>query len=286
MRVAGVQEQGMELLLPIVLLLSGWQFGETRVSGRRPWISLVPFFRMSLSFGVQSLRLPPGPESEYSMHLSGASLWLGVAFYAGKMLYAPLSGLIVSIGLLCLRSRVITFGVLGFWILLLPILGFRGRQYGAYLYVPLLALAIAVAGVAQLKPRWAALFLMFWIPASYDEWKTGRNPILAYHYEHIPHVAQVRESLAAHPAPQAVVFEGTPVDFAGFGQEGLFTYALAKYDLPVYSLAQPEGLSTLRQPGAVLYVWDLPRHQLHTIAYPGEGHEISYLDFAPNSRCA
>ena len=273
----------MELMFPVVLFLYEWQFGETRVSGRRQWMPLIPFFLMSLSFGMQSLLLPKGPESVYTMHLNPASVWSGVTFYGEKLFYVPLSGIVISIGLLFSRSRIITFGVLAFWILLIPILGFPGRQYAAYLYVPLLAFAVAVAGVAQIKPWWAALFVVFWIPASYLQLKTERNPILAYHHEHKPYVEQVRGSLASHPAPAAVVFDGTPVDFNVWGQEGLFTYALAKYELPVYSLAQPEGLGALRQPRAVLYVWDLLRHQLHTIAYPGEGHEMSYVDFAKDN---
>jgi hypothetical protein len=273
----------MELMLPVVLLLYEWQFGDAKISGRQQWVPLVPFFLMSLSFGLQSVMLPPGPESAYTMHLNAAALWSGAAYYGTKLLYAPLCGLIISVGLLFLQSRVIAFGVLAFWALIFPMFGFPGRQFGAYLYVPLLAFSIAVAAVAQLKPWWAVLFLVFWIPASYDQLKTQRSALLAYRYEHMPYVAQVRESLASNPAPEAVVYEGAPVDFNVWGQEGLFTYALDKHDLPVFSITQPQGPSTLRRSGTVLYAWDVGAHRLHTTRFPGEGHEMSYVDFAKDN---
>ncbi len=273
----------MELMLPLVLFLYVWIFGQDRVSGKRRWMPLVPFFLVSISFGLQSLMLPPGPENGYSMHLNAAALWSGITYYGSKLFYAPLSGLILSAGLLFLRTRLVTFGVLGFWLLLIPILAFPGRQAGAYLYVPLLAFSIAVAGVAQIRPWWAMLFLVFWIPASYEQLKIERSPILAYRHEHLPYVQQVRESLASHPAPEAVVFEGTPPDFAIWGQEGLFTYSLGKHGLPVYSTSQPEGLRLLQRPGTVLYVWDAAAHRLHATPFPGEGHETSYVDFGKDN---
>ena len=64
---------------------------------------------------------------------------------------------------------------------------------------------------------------------------------------------EVRKSLASHPVPQAVVFEGTPMDFNIWGQEGLFPYVTRKHDLRVYSITQPEGPIALRRSGAVLY---------------------------------
>ncbi|MGI8746068.1 MAG: hypothetical protein ACR2NN_26500 [Bryobacteraceae bacterium] len=174
----------MELMLPLVLLAYEWWFGQKR-DGR--WKPLIPFFLMSLSFGIQSLMQSTGPETAYSMHLTPASLWAGLAYYGGKLLYAPLSGLTISMGLLFLRLRVVSFGVIGFWILLFPMLLFPGRQSGAYLYVPLLAFAIAIAGVAEWKAMWAALLLLIWLPASYEELRLERNPILAFGHEHRPY---------------------------------------------------------------------------------------------------
>jgi hypothetical protein len=48
---------------------------------------------------------------------------------------------------------------------------------------------------------WAILFLVLWIPASYDQLRAERKPIIAYHYDYIPYVNQILQSLAVHPAP-------------------------------------------------------------------------------------
>jgi hypothetical protein len=273
----------MELMLPVVLVAYEWYFGRERNSGRMRWKQLIPFFLVSLLFGLQSLMLPKIPDTGYSMHLTADNFLSGIEYYGGKLLYAALAGVIVSIGLLFLGRRTLTWGVLGFWILMIPMFGFPLRQSGAYLYVPLLIFAVAVAGVAQLKPWWIVLFLIIWIPASYDELKEERKPIIAFHYEHIPYVSEVRRSLAAHPAPTAVVYEGTPADFNAWGQEGLFSFALANYRLPVYSIWQSEAQQAIRLPGAVLYTWDNGSHQLRANSYPGEGHELSYVDFGKDN---
>ena len=273
----------MELMLPVVLLLYEWFFGRQRNSGRLRWKPLIPFFLMSLSFGLQSLMIPRIPVTGYTAQLTAASLWSGIAYYGGKLLYAPFFGLIVSIGLLFLRLRIVTWGVFGFWILMAPMFGFPGRQFEAYLYVPLLMFAVAVAGVAQWRPWWAVVFLIFWIPASYHEFWTERKPLIAYNYDHIPYVNQILQSLAVHPAPTAVVYDGTPNDFKDWGQRGLFRFALASYDLPVYSTAEPEAQDAIRRPGALLFTWDELHTQLHTISFPSDGREMSYVDFGKDN---
>jgi hypothetical protein len=269
----------MELMFPVVLLLYEWFFGRQDNSGRLRWKPLIPFFLMSLSFGLQSLMIPRIPVTGYTIQLSAASLWSGIAYYGGKLLYAPLAGLIVSIGLLFLRQRIVTWGIAAFWILMAPMFCFPARQFEAYLYVPLLMFAVALAGVAQSKPWWAVLFLIFWIPASYDELRTQRKPLIAYHYDHIPYVNQILRSLAVHPAPTAVVYDGTPDDFRNYGQRGLFQFAVARYDLPVYAIAEPEAQDAIRRPNALLFTWDNLRLQVRTDSFPGEGHETSHIDF-------
>lgn len=269
----------MELMLPVVLLAYEWYFGREKNSGRMRWKQLVPFFLVSLLFGLQSLMLPKIPDTGYTMHLTADNFLSGIEYYGGRLLYAPLAGVIVSAGLLFLRHRTVTWGVLGFWILMIPMFGFPTRQAGAYLYVPLLIFAVAVAGVAQWKPWWCVLFLIIWIPASYDELREERRPVIAFHHEHLPYVNEIRRSLAAHPAPTAVVYEGGPADFNYWGQEGLFRFALAHYGLPVYATWQSEAPQTIRIPGALLYTWDNLDHRLLTGSFPGEGHEMSYVDF-------
>jgi hypothetical protein len=273
----------IELMLPVVLLLYEWFFGRQNNSGRLRWKPLIPFFLMSLSFGLQSLMIPRIPVTGYTIQLTSASLWSGITYYGGKLLYAPLAGPIVSIGLLFLRQRIVTWGILGFWVLIAPMFCFPGRQFEAYLYVPLLMFAVAVAGVAQWKPWWAVLFLIFWIPASYDELRTQRKPLIAYHHDHVPYVNQILQSLATHPAPAAVVYDGTPNDFRNYGQKGLFPFALARYDLPVYAIVEPEAQEAIRRPNALLFTWDNFRLQVHTSSFPGEDHETSYVDFGKDN---
>lgn len=269
----GFRSKEMELMLPFFLLLYEWQLGKKR------WKPLVPFFLMSLSFGIQALLQQKGPETVYSMRLTLPGLWSRISYYGTRLLYAPVSGLMISAGLLLLRIPMVWFGVLGFWVLLAPMLFFPGLGSGAYLYVPLLAFTVALAAAAQWKPWWAVVFLAIWIPASYQQLRVNRSPLLAYRYEHRPYVEQVLAYFAAHPAPKAVVYEGTPADFHVWGQEGLFRYTLENHDLPVHSILEPEALAVIRRPGTVLLTWDVLRHRLLTDHFRGAGYELSYVDF-------
>lgn len=279
----------MELMLPLALLAYEWLIARElnpanseipAIKGNQiRWKPLIPFFLMSLSFGLQSLMMPKGPETGYTMHLNAATIWSGAAYYGGKLLYAPLSGLIVSIGLLILRKPIVTWGVLGFWIMIAPMFGFPARESGAYLYVPMLLFAGAVAGIVQWKPWWAALFALIWIPASYDQLREQRKPLIAYHYDHLPYVTQIVDSLAHHPQPPAVVYDGTPTDFNTWGQEGLFRFVTQCYDLPVLSAWAPDAQAAIRRPGALLFTWDDLHRQVFTDSFPGENHEPSHVDF-------
>ncbi|MBZ5609937.1 MAG: hypothetical protein LAP38_16880 [Acidobacteriia bacterium] len=268
----------MELMLPAVLLLYEWWFPRNRATSR--WMLLIPFFVLSFSFGLQAWMAPKGPESWYTPHLTLGGMWAALLYYGGKLFYVPWAGLVISAGVLFLRQRLVTFGVISFWILLAPMLLFPERHSGVYLYVPLLAFAIVVAAVAESKPWWAVLFLIIWIPASYERLRQERNPILALGHENRPYVAQVLTSLPIPPVPKAVVFEGTPGDFNIWGQEGLFRYVLDKYDLPVFRVDAPEARELIRRPGSVLLTWDISRHRLLRDDYPGDGHAVSYVDFA------
>jgi hypothetical protein len=269
----------MELMLPVVLLGYEWFFGRDQNAGKLRWRPLIPFFLISMSFGLQSLMIK-GPETVYTMHVTAANVWAGISYYGGRLFYAPFSGLIISIGLLFLGSRFVRWGVIGFWLLIAIMFGFPGREFGAYLYVPLLCYAVAVAGVAQAKPLWAALFLVLWIPASYEELQTERKPLIAYHYEHLPYVTQILESLKTHRSPTAVVYDGSPIDFNAWGQEGLFPFALSHWNLPVYRASQPEAMEAVRRPGAILFTWDNLHRQVFTDTFPGDGNELAYVDFA------
>ncbi|MGI8746066.1 MAG: hypothetical protein ACR2NN_26490 [Bryobacteraceae bacterium] len=90
-------------------------------------------------------------------------------------------------------------------------------------------------------------------------------------------------ALKAHPSTTAIVYEGTPVDFNVWGQEGLFPYALDKHGLPVRDAGSPDALETMRLPSALLLTWDAADHKLLTDTYPADGHAISQVDFAQSN---
>jgi hypothetical protein len=136
------------ILLPLVFVLY------ELLLGKRRWKHLLPFFAISLCFGIQALLFSrTAPRNAYSMVFSTGSLKKTIPFYVHYALAFRWSGLLIAALVLIVRDRRGYFGFLAFWILLLPLLFLPGRLFAVYTCVPMFGLAIAVASVLDQAPR-------------------------------------------------------------------------------------------------------------------------------------
>ncbi len=86
----------LAVMLPIVL--AAWEFwvGHNRF-GRGRFARLIPFFAVSLSFGLQGLLLNPNKDNDYTFHFTLAALRRTVPFYSRRFLMFPFSGLTLTL---------------------------------------------------------------------------------------------------------------------------------------------------------------------------------------------
>lgn len=207
----------LAVMLPFALL--AYEF----FMGKRQWKRLVPFFLISLSFGLQALwgnrALPRA--SPYAMHFSLPALRDSIIFYSSAIFFLPWAGLALLLLPVFIRDRRLYVGLAFMAALLVPMLALPGRLMSAYWYVPLIGLCIVVAAIAARAPRWAvALFFIIWFPLNYALMRDKRREILALSDENRWYTTGLQEFARHAPPLKAVVYQGTPEHMAYWGIDG------------------------------------------------------------------
>src|SRR5205807_1171777 len=135
---------------------------------KKRWKRLIPFFAISLVFGIQALLLNQARHNDYSLRFSPTGIWNCMVFYASKLFLVPYAGFAVLLLPFLVRDRRVRFGVTVFCVLLIPMLLLPGRLFSVYLYVPLIGLAIAMAALTTGRMAMAiAVFFAIWLPWNY-----------------------------------------------------------------------------------------------------------------------
>lgn len=201
--------------LPIVLLMIEWL--EANPFGSRRWLRLLPFFAISLSFGVQAL-FANRPVDDYSLRFTWEALSKCALFYgreAGWVLLAIVVAAILS------RSFKAAFGAAAALVLLAPMLALPGRLFAMYLYVPLIGIAAGVAGaLAALAPRRRLAFGAAAALVLSLDLHPATPALLAQAAERRAFVASLKRYIDANPDALRLVCEGAPSSLESWGVEG------------------------------------------------------------------
>src|SRR5260370_31388437 len=114
--------------LPAALLAFEWILGE------RKWKRLIPYFLISLNFGLQALwhnrNLPL--ESGYTLRFSPQTLWTTVAYYSSAIFFVPFAGLALLLLPVFVRDRRLYAGLIFVVCLFVPMLVLPGRLERVY----------------------------------------------------------------------------------------------------------------------------------------------------------
>jgi hypothetical protein len=202
------------VMLPVALLAFEW------LLGRRNWKRLIPFFAISLSFGLQALwhnaHLPPG--NNYALHFTPQLLWSSIGFYASSILFLPLAGLALLALPIFVRDRRLYLGLILLVSMVLPMLLLTGRLASVYLYVPAIGLSIAAAALASRTPRWAIMsFFLVWLPLNYAMMRGMRREVQAHGDQARWYTTGLLEYSKRVPPLKAVVYQGMPSFMGAWG---------------------------------------------------------------------
>jgi hypothetical protein len=221
------QSKEVAVMLPAVLLLYEWTIGEKR------WKPLLPFFGVSLLFGLQAVMSKHTGPYALSFHLQG--LMATANFYAQRVFEVRwLTWLPVALLGAAWRSRLAWFGFGSGLLLLFPMLALPGRMSAAYLYVPLIALSLLVTAAAErVKAPVALVALAGWLAWNFVEMRRLRNVYLAdatavHHY-----FDQLRGHGAEVRVARLFVADGFPRELHAWGAEALIQHFSGKPDTPV-----------------------------------------------------
>src|SRR5260370_2506564 len=181
----------LAVMLPAVLLAFEFWFGKRR------WKPLLPFFLVSLSFGVQGILGNPNKDNDYTFRFTAAGLAKTSVFYAGRIFLIPYLGFVVPAFALLGRNRRTWFGLAAMGLFLFPVLFLPGRVFSAYCYLPFAGLGIAITGLAEsASPAALALFLALWLAIAFLEVRLRWRHTLATHSDVPPAMTPARE---VHP---------------------------------------------------------------------------------------
>jgi len=267
------------IMLPLVLLGYEWWFG-----GKR-WRRLIPFFAISAALGVMALvfNVHRDTNSDYTLRFTPAALWKCARFYAGQLVLAPAGARYVGFAgfaILALpffiRDRRVRFGVFSFVCLLGLMLFLPGRLFGAYLYVPLIGLAIAIS--AATRPVLLALFFAVWIPWNYNQLRVDRRAELAAADERRAWFQPVANFMSRHPETDTFIYDGAPDTLAHWGVKGILRNLRDNRPVTVTWVDASEVKVDLERPHVALLIWNPAFHTLRVVP---RAPDVSYILLSP-----
>ena len=272
------------VMLPVALFAFEWLLGE------RKWKRLVPFFPISLSFGMQALwnnrQVDPG--NDYALRFAPDAIRQTIAFYSSTILFVPFAGLALLALPIFVRDRRLYTGVILMVATIAPLLGLPGKLQSVYWYVPMIGLAIMVAAIASRTPSWAiALFFLIWLPLNYAGLREKRRAILTLGDESHWLVTSLQDFASHNPPLRAVVYDSLPPHMHRWGIEGAIHNVFGPHVKATW-YQDPDVKEAMTQvPMAMITYYPVEhvvRGMLRTSNVPGGRSYIRFSDRIPSSQ--
>jgi hypothetical protein len=247
----------LAVMLPLVLALYELWYGKRR------WKPLIPFFLVSLSFGLQSALMNPNRHNAYTFRFTLAALAQTAPFYAGRAFLVPYLGFALPLFAVFARNRKTWFGLAVMALFLFPLLFLPGRVFSAYCYLPFCGLAIALTGIAEAhSPAAVAALVLLMLPLDYRELRRNSRETLGRDAAVRRWMGAVDRFAAANPQSRVFVFSGAPVGFQRWGVEGALKYVYDRSDLTILAEGDAGAPALKKAPGTVILLWDPVQQRL------------------------
>jgi hypothetical protein len=267
-----LKSKEIAIALPFVLLLYECWLGERR------WRRLWPYFAISACFAVQAWWFNLFRDGPYVLYFHLASIWTTFGYYSGNVLLVPWAGLLLVAGALLTEDKRIRFGLASIAILMGPLWFLPGHTASAFLYLPLIGLAVALAFFSErVHVAWLAVFFVLWIPANYQIMRIQRRAALSDAMASRAFVDAARRTAAALPSVSTVLYVDLPPTMQPPTIEAslrllLHNAALTALPLPAPDAPQP----STAQPIAYLR-WEAVRQQVFSALRPPGPTRVSYV---------
>jgi len=262
----------LAIMLPVVLACYELWFGGRRLK------RLIPFFAVSLLFGLQVLILRPG-QGQYELKLGWGPQSTTLGFYASQLFFAPYAGLLLLVLPLVIRSRQAWLGVVTMCAFIAPLLLLPGRLFAVYWYVPLIGAAILVASVAEVRRGAAvtAVFLALWIPWDFVHFREARRLNERQEQQYRGYVAAVQKYARRNPDQRLFVWDYLPDGFGAEGVTGALECVYLRRDITARNIDE-RGEEELIQKGDAAWLrWNRIFNRLDVVRYPHTQQPAPYV---------
>ena len=246
----------LAVMLPAVLAVYEFWFGKRR------WQGLVPFFVVSLSFGLQGMFLNPNIDNDYTFRFTLRALNTTSRFYSSNILLFHHAGFVVVPLGLWLGKPLVRFGIITMLLFMVPLAFLPGRMVAAYCYVPVIGLSLAVAGLVR-RERWvvAALFLAFWVGWNFNRLNKEQNRALAVAGENRTYVSGLVDFVRSSPQTRSFIYDGAPSAFRPWGILGTLQYLHHGNEIQLVGISDAKATGNPGPTG--ILKWDQTAHTLN-----------------------
>jgi hypothetical protein len=255
------------LFFPLVLAIDNWR-------------RALPFLAISLSFGLQAMRLNLNRDNNYTLRFETRALWTTIPFYAKHALLNKWGALVLLPTFWFARQRETLLGLAGASALLLPLLFLPGRLFAVYLYVPMIAACVGLAFAFARMPRWplAAGFSIL-LALHYQSLRDYRKSYLAIAQETHAWVQQLQAAYAIKPLGAVVFHENSPRGFQLHGMRGALRLITRNPAAEVLNPQKEEHRLRARAQELPELYWFAPRNTLEIRPRRYAEAKQQYLEF-------
>jgi len=261
------------VMLPAVLVCYEYWLGE------RKWKPLIPFLAASLAMGIQGVFFNPNVNNPYTLHFTPAGMWRALCFYMSRILLIPYAGFALLVLPPLVRQKRVWFGVAMAALMLVPMLALTSRTYTAYLYVPLLGLALAVPPLESRRARIAAAAVfLFWIPFNYNRLRAERRVALDSAGENRAYVEAIAQAVKADPDARTFICDGAPTNMNRWGTEGAIRHFAGSGQLHIRWVEDRDHVQAFTAERFAMLIWDRRQRRMRVVRRRVESTSDSYVD--------
>lgn len=200
----------LAIVLPAVLLAWEWWLGD-----RKLW-RVVPFFALSLNFGIQAMLFNrTAPDTPYKLRFTLEALLATLPFYMHKMLGPAWGGLLTLVAAAVWREKRVWWSVVAIWAPLGILLFLPGRMFWVYLYLSLIGFAVLSAVLLEkLDWRVATAVTVVWLGMAYTRMPAYRSEALEAGKQARIYTQAAAAFSRANPDIQTVLYENMALGLA------------------------------------------------------------------------
>jgi hypothetical protein len=249
--------------------------------GQRRWRQVATAGIIALVFVVQAATGNRDQGAAYTLSFTVPALIQTVSYYSSRILVLPYLGPALLLAAMLARDRRAWWGLASALLLMAPLLFLPGRMFTAYLYAPMIGIAVAVAAFAARSGwKFTAVASAAWLLLNFVHLRERRRAELASANDNRAYCEGVARFARGNPDLRRFVVSDSPEGMRQWGVQGALRIAYRTLDLQVEA-ADSANLGALFAGGRVgILHWNRQLRELQSDVREAHEKNASYIDFS------